>query len=117
MPIANYEQLRPSGDNDRRISTIEYQQAIGCLMFAIVLTRPDIAFVLGRLAQYMSNLLEHYRHALKNLIRYLNSTASQKLRYGLRGAYRHLAIYLDADWASDKSIRRSVSKNVAIFYN
>src|SRR5438045_8402391 len=85
-------------------------------MFAMVLTRPDIAFVLGKLAQYMSDPSEHHGHALKSLMRYLNSTASQKLRYGPGGAHKHFVMYSDADWASNKSTRKSVSGSVAIFY-
>ncbi len=85
-------------------------------MFAMVLTRPDIAFVLGKLAQYMSDPSEHHGHALKSLMRYLNSTASQKLRYGPGGAHKHFVMYSDANWASDKSTRKSVSGSVAIFY-
>ena len=108
--------MRPSTDDDERINVTEYQQAIGCLMFAMVLTRPDIAFVLGKLAQYMSDPSEHHGHALKSLMRYLNSTASQKLRYGPGGAHKHFVMYSDADWASDKSTRKSVSGSVAIFY-
>jgi len=80
-------------------------------MFAMVLTRPDIAFVLGKLAQYMSDPSEHHGHALKSLMRYLNSTASQKLRYGPGGAHKHFVMYSDADWATTRAQGR-VSQGV-----
>ena len=54
-------------------------------MFTIVFTRPDIAFVIGKLSQYISDLVEYYSHALKNLIRYLQLTITQKIRYGPGG--------------------------------
>lgn len=116
IPAADYESLRPASDNDTRINITEYQQVIGSLMFAMVTTRPDIAFVLGKLSQYMSDPAEHHGHALKALMRYLKSTVKQKLRYGPGGVYNYFVMYSDADWGSDKSTRKSVSGSVAMFY-
>jgi hypothetical protein len=101
IPSADYTSFRPATNNDTRIDTTEYQQGIGSLMFAIVLTRPDIAFTLRKLGQYMSDPAEHYSHALKNLLRYLRLTVTMKLRYGPGGAHSQFVIYSDADWASD----------------
>ena len=64
-----------------------------------------------------SNPARHHGHALKNLMRYLKSTINQRLRYGPGGVYKHLVVYSDADWASDKSDRKSVSGSVVMFYN
>ena len=116
IPSADYKSLRPATDDDTRIDITEYQQGIGSLMFAMVLTRPDIAFTLGKLCQYMSDPVEHHGHALKSLLRYLRSTATMKLRYGPGGAHSKFVIYSDADWASDAADRRSVSGSVAMFY-
>ena len=66
-------------------------------MFSITLTRPDIAFSLGKLSQHISDPYERHRGALKKLMRYLNSTISQKLRYGPRGAFKHFVVYSDTD--------------------
>ncbi|KAF7573934.1 hypothetical protein PtrM4_055570 [Pyrenophora tritici-repentis] len=73
IPSADYTLFRPATDNDTRIDTTEYQQGIGSLMFAMVLTRPDIAFTLGKLSQHMSDPAEHHGYALKNLLRKANS--------------------------------------------
>jgi len=116
IPSADYTSFRLATDNDTRIDTTEYQQGIGSLMFAMVLTRPDIAFTLGKLSQYMSDPAEHHGYALKNLLRYLRSTVSMKLRYGPGGAHSQFVIYSDADWASDIVDRKSVSGSTAMFY-
>jgi hypothetical protein len=79
-------------------------------------TRPDIAFALGKLSQFMSDPAKHYGHALKNLLRYIKSTIKQKLCFGPGVAYDHMVVYTDADWASDKSDRKSISGSVAMFY-
>ncbi|KAF7566254.1 hypothetical protein PtrM4_145740 [Pyrenophora tritici-repentis] len=116
IPSADYTSFRPATNNDTRIDITEYQQVIGSLMFAMVLTRPDIAFTLGKLSQYMSDPAEHHGHALKNLLRYLRSTVTMKLRYGPGGVHSQFVIYSDADWASDMVDRKSVSGSTAMFY-
>ncbi len=116
IPVPDYESMRTATPEDKRIDVTEYQQGVGCLMFAMVLTRPDIAFVLGKLAQFMSDPVEHHGHALKNLMRYLRSTLQQKIRYGPGGEFEYFTLYSDADWASDKSDRKSVGGYVVMFY-
>ena len=48
-------------------------------------------------------------------MRYLKSTATQKLRFGPGGA-NTVKIYSDADWAGDRTDRKSISGGVAMFY-
>jgi hypothetical protein len=115
-PSANYEDYSPSTDDDTRIDPSQYQQIVGSLMFAMILTRPDIAFSLGKLSQHMSDPCERHGKALKKLMRYLNFTTSQKLRFGPSGAHRGFVVYSDADWAGDKIDRKSVSGFVIMFY-
>ncbi|GJW82501.1 hypothetical protein Tco_0146476 [Tanacetum coccineum] len=37
------------------VSQLEYSRVIGCLIYAMTCTRPDIAFVVGKLSKYTSN--------------------------------------------------------------
>ncbi|GJY78442.1 zinc finger, CCHC-type containing protein [Tanacetum coccineum] len=37
------------------MSQLEYSRAIGCLMYAMISTRPDIDFAIGKLSRYTSN--------------------------------------------------------------
>lgn len=113
IPLRGYDALRPSTDEDIRVDRVEYQQGIGSVMWAMIMTRPDIAFAVGRLAQYMKDPSEHHASALKNLFRYLKSTATQRICYQ-RGSRkeRMLKTYSDADYASDKTDRVSISGHV-----
>jgi hypothetical protein len=36
-------------------------------MYTMIFTRPNIAFILSKLSQFMSDLVKHYGHALKSL--------------------------------------------------
>jgi Reverse transcriptase (RNA-dependent DNA polymerase)/gag-polypeptide of LTR copia-type len=115
IPATDFSNLRPATRSDERIDASQYQQLIGSLMYAMVLTRPDFAFVLGCLARYMSDPAVHHGHAAKELMRYIRSTISQKIRFG-PGGDEHFVIFTDADWANDKSDRKSVSGGVGIFH-
>lgn len=115
-PATGYENLRPATDKDERINVTEYQQVIGSLMYAMIFTRPDIAFILGKLSQFMSDPAIHHGHAIKSLLRYLNSTIKTRIRYGPGGEHSNAVLYSDADWASDKIDRKSISGSVTMFY-
>ncbi|GJW78516.1 zinc finger, CCHC-type containing protein [Tanacetum coccineum] len=47
------EKLMPN--NGQAVSQLEYSRLIGCLMYVITCTRPDIAFIMGKLSRYTSN--------------------------------------------------------------
>ncbi|GJS71066.1 zinc finger, CCHC-type containing protein, partial [Tanacetum coccineum] len=47
------EKLMPN--NGQAVSQLEYSRVIGCLMYVMTCTRPDIAFAVGKLSRYTSN--------------------------------------------------------------
>jgi hypothetical protein len=77
---------------------IPYQRGIGSLMYAATSTRPDIAFAVSILSQFMRNPGRVHWEAVKEVIRYLKGTASVKLTLG--GKPEGLEAYVDSDWAS-----------------
>ena len=60
----------PQHDSEKdHMKTVSYASAIGSLMYAQVCTRPDIAFGVGVLHMYLSDLgLSHWRVAKKVMI-------------------------------------------------
>lgn len=112
--IMNHFALQLPGDT--RINVNEYQQTIGCFMLSMITNSPDIAFVMGKLSQYMSEQVKYHGHALMNKMRYIQSTTRQNIRYAPGGEHDHFVKYSDADWASDKSDRKSVSGHIVMFY-
>ncbi|GKB77201.1 zinc finger, CCHC-type containing protein [Tanacetum coccineum] len=56
------EKLKPY--TGKHVDQLEYSRAIGCLMYAMTSTRPDIAYAVGRLSWFTSNpMLEAYLDA------------------------------------------------------
>ncbi|GJY00152.1 zinc finger, CCHC-type containing protein [Tanacetum coccineum] len=46
------------------VNQLEYSRAIGCLMYAMTSTRPDIAYAVGKLSRFTSNPSNHHWEAI-----------------------------------------------------
>ena len=81
------------------VSQERYAQIIGSLMFLTNCTRPNIAYVVGRLSIYTHNPnIEHW-NAISRLLRYLKGTINFGLSYC--GYPTVLEGYCDANWISN----------------
>jgi hypothetical protein len=78
----------------------------------MVNTRPDVAFATSKLVQYILEPIKHYKIAVKHLLRYLRLTRNTYIRYSSKNS--ELVEYSDADYASDKTDRKSTIKNIFI---
>jgi hypothetical protein len=59
-----------------------YQAIIGSLIYLATCTRPDIAFSVAKLVQYMSNPYESHFNGIKHILRYLKGTKQLHLHIG-----------------------------------
>ena len=75
-------ELCPSSDEEaKEMQKVPYMNAVGALMYLAIATHPDIAFTVGKLAQFNSNPgLRHWK-AVQHLFRYLKGTADLKLTF------------------------------------
>ncbi|GJY08782.1 zinc finger, CCHC-type containing protein [Tanacetum coccineum] len=62
-------------------SKLEYSRAIGCLMYAMISTRPDIAFAVGKLSRYTRNPSALHWQALGRVFQYLKGTMDYGMTY------------------------------------
>jgi hypothetical protein len=106
-PLDTYAQLQRQSD-DKAGNEHEFRQIIGCLMYAMVATRPDIAAAVGILSQFCNGPAEKHIMAAKGILRYLKKTADYSLQYRRTGSIQ-LQGFCDADWAGDRETRRSTS--------
>jgi hypothetical protein len=90
--------------NDFKMS---YQSIVGLLMYAILSTRPDIAFSVSVISRYTSNPDDSHLKAVKDIYRYLRSTTNYELCF--QGTLKSLTGYTNASWGDNTSIRRSTS--------
>lgn len=89
------------------IAKLPYRLLVGCLLYIAIATRPDIAFAVQQLSQYLDSFDRSHWNAGIQLVRYLKGTKDMKLRLG--GTSIVLRGFTDADWASCLDTRRSTS--------
>ena len=58
------------------MSKVPYASIVGSLIYAMVSTRPDIAYVMGVKSRYMADLGGEHWEVVKWLLRYLKGTSS-----------------------------------------
>ena len=85
-----------------------YQSIIGSLLYIILGTRPDVAFAVICMSQFMTNPSEDHIKKALHIIKYIKSTINAKLIYNGKSQEGILA-YADADWGSDVDTRRSIT--------
>lgn len=82
-----------------------YQELIGCLTYLATSSRPDIAYSVSYLAQFNNCHNENHLVYAKRILRYLKGTKDYALLYKKSG--EGLEAYVDADWGSNNTDRRS----------
>ncbi|GMG39212.1 unnamed protein product [Aspergillus oryzae] len=94
--------------HEETMAKVPYRNAVGCLMYLMVGTRPDLAAAVGVLSQFAADPCPTHWQALKRVFRYIQGTKTHGIEFyaaneeGLQG-------YSDADWAGDVETRRSTS--------
>ncbi|KAH9716107.1 Integrase catalytic domain-containing protein [Citrus sinensis] len=113
------EQQCPIADADKsEMMKIPYASAVGCLMYAMVLTRPDIAHAVSVVSRYMSNLGKEHWKAIRWILRYLRGTSRHGLIHGGQRRDDSLIVgYVDADYTRDLDRRRSLIGYLFTFNN
>ena len=94
----------------------EYQSVIGSIMYAMLGTRPDLAFSITRLAKFASNPSKHHMRLAQYVLRYLRGTKDYALCYD-GDSNSGLIAYSDSDWAEDHDDRHSTSGFVFLMAN
>ncbi|XP_060201820.1 secreted RxLR effector protein 161-like [Lycium barbarum] len=94
-------------NKDKPVAQLDYARFIGCLMYAMTSTRPDIAFVVGKLSRYTSNPSKLHWYAIYRVLKYLKKTIDYGICYS--GFPSVLEGYSDASWISDRVDHASTS--------
>jgi hypothetical protein len=98
---------------DKHVDTSElydkgkYLSLLGKLSYLAVMTRPDIAFAVNKLAQMSAAPTTYNWHCLIHVLKYVSGTRNFRLKYSNTGDV--LFGYSDADFAGCPATRRSTS--------
>src|SRR5258707_5229884 len=101
-----------------------YLQVIGSVMYAMLGTRPDIAYAVSTLSRFASRPGTPHVRALKHLLRYLKGSANYGITYSRDGGSLMgceitlnndiIHGFTDSDYAMDPDSRRSVSGAICL---
>jgi hypothetical protein len=103
------EQCPSTVNQEARMKGVPYSEAIGSVLWPVVVSRPDAAYAVGILSQFIQNPGQAHWEGVKRVISYLGSTKNLWLTFGgkkealIEGYCDH-----DADWAS-QAHRHSIS--------
>ena len=90
-----------------RMQGVPYSKAIGSILWLAVVSRPDVAYAVGILSQFIQNPGTIHWEGVKQVINYLGTTRELWLTF--EGNKKTLLEgYCDADWAS-QAHRHSIS--------
>jgi hypothetical protein len=78
----------------RVVDQLEFARVIGCLMYAMTCTRPNIAYAIGKTSRYTSN-----PSRIHWILKYLKTTINYRIWYNRYPTV--LEGYTDASWITD----------------
>ncbi|CAI7803525.1 unnamed protein product [Closterium sp. NIES-54] len=107
-PLSTSESLSASPSDESVEPSGLYPELVGCLMYLMTCTRPDLAYPLSLLARYVAPGRHRKVHwdAAKRVLRYLCSLSGIGLVLGGRGPVV-LTGQADASWVDDSATQRS----------
>ncbi|KAF5776249.1 putative RNA-directed DNA polymerase [Helianthus annuus] len=88
-----------------KVDAQQYRRLIGRLLY-LQATRPDIAYSVNLLSQFVSDPREDHLFAAHRILRYLKSSPGQGVFLPKHGGL-HLSAFCDADWLGCQLTRRS----------
>ncbi|CAI7818513.1 unnamed protein product [Closterium sp. NIES-54] len=107
-PLSTRHSLSALPSDESVESSGPYPELVGCLMYLMTCTRPDLAYPLSILARYVAPGRHRPEHmaAAKRVLRYLCSSSGLGLVLGGRRPVV-LTGHADASWADDQATQRS----------
>ncbi|XP_068666400.1 uncharacterized mitochondrial protein AtMg00810-like [Aristolochia californica] len=86
-----------------------YQRLVGRLIY-LSHTRPDVAYAVSVVSQFMHAPSEEHMEVVYRILRYLKNTPRKGLLFSKNGIC-NIEGYTDSDWAGDQTTKRSTSGN------
>ncbi|KAJ9547938.1 hypothetical protein OSB04_020481 [Centaurea solstitialis] len=98
-----------SSQDQDKMKSVPYASAIGSIMYAMLCTRPDVAYSVSVTSRYQQNPGEPHWVAVKNILKYLRRTKEMFLVFG--GSEDEISVigYSDASFQTDRDDFRSQS--------
>ncbi|KAJ9541466.1 hypothetical protein OSB04_027972 [Centaurea solstitialis] len=105
--VLSKTQCPVSSQDQDKMKSVPYASAIGSIMYAMLCTRPDVAYSVSVTSRYQQNPGEPHWVAVKNILKYLRRTKYMFLVFG--GSEDEISVngYVDASFQTDRDDFRS----------
>lgn len=107
-PMDINAKLTKSTEKSNNEKNYPYKEAVGSLIYLMIGSRPDIAYSVGKLSQFMDAYDKTHWAAVKHILRYLKGTLDLGITYHGNGTNK-LEGFCDSDYAGDQETRKSTS--------
>jgi len=116
-PLAGHFKLSvkqsPTTEKNGEMKNVPYSSAVGSLMYAMICTRPNIAYIVGFISWFMTNPWKEQWTIVEWILRYLRGTTKKCLCFDKEKPM--LVGYINADLAGDIDSRKSTSGYLSTF--
>ncbi|KAJ9551807.1 hypothetical protein OSB04_015852 [Centaurea solstitialis] len=111
--VLSKTQCPVSSQDQDKMKSVPYASAIGSIMYAMLCTRPDVAYSVSVTSRYQQNPGEPHWVAVKNILKYLRRTKEMFLVFG--GSEDEISVtgYSDASFQTDRDDFSSKQDTIA----
>ena len=113
-PIDPKAKLVPNENKAKANEIYYYQMLISSLLFLALASRPNITFIVIKLARFASNPSQNHVQAIKRVFGYLKGTITLRITYSLANQSPYLQGYYDIDYTGDISTAKSTTRYIFI---
>ena len=100
-------------DRESKVDASRYRRLVGRLLY-LQATRPDIAYSVNVLSQFVADPRRSHMDAAHRVLRYLKGTVGQEILLPRNGGC-NLTAYCDSDWLGCPITRRSRTRYLLLF--
>lgn len=93
----------------------QYREAVGSLLYLSTVTKPDIAYAVRAVSQHCESPKKVYWNAVKRIFKYVKGTSDYGIWFPKGNNKVKLEAYNDADFAGDKSTRKTTTRFLVKF--
>lgn len=104
--------VSPTDEDRKQVAKVPYREVLGSLLYLARRTRPDISLAVGILCRSSHDPTMGQWMSVLRILRYLKGTLEYGVFIGgtpVKERKVHIEAYTDADWAGDRTDRRSTS--------
>lgn len=107
-PMEKLHHLNDGLPDDEGTVAKPVRELVGCLMYVMLGTRPDLSVAVNLCSRYQTKPTEKLWKALKRILRYIKGTMDFQLFYAKNNG-AELVGFADSDWAGDEQDRKSTT--------